>query len=531
MNLSYSVALAALATILGTSNLMAQVVPGLPQKTPILIYDNDGNEALFGLETPLVDSHLAKRVAQLAGTEVDAIYYCTNAGFGTCARRSKVWKPLVDKPETYPNNALQALFDLGTDPLEITVEFAHRHGIEIFENIRMNDIHDKGSDAMGKWRFSQNDFKQQHPEFLLGSPKRLSKSGGWSAVNYAIPEVRQHVFRYVAEGCQNYDIDGVHLDFFRHPVFFKSTYQGKLCTDAERLAMTELIREIRRKTQEIAKSKGRAMAISIRVPDSLDYCHAIGLDLHCWLEENLIDRLTTSSYFKLNEWPYTVNLASKHSVVAIPSLDEPRVKDPVAQAARRTPASYRGRVLNAFASGANGVLLFNPFDVKAMQAATSPKQLWNELGSVEHLQRTERHYFASPRGRVNANGGNLSYADYQHTEVLNPNNPTKLDATASQNVSLFIAEGSTANSKDLRQLTLRFSQPAQISVSLNGHIVSGEWIKESYWQGELSSNAFLPGANKISVAIVDSSINSISWLDAQVTIRPIVPPIILESPK
>ena len=47
-----------------------------------------------------------------------------------------------------------------------------------------------------------------HPPAVEGS-----KVGGWTAVDYAHPEIRDLAFRYVEEVCRNYDVDGVHFDF------------------------------------------------------------------------------------------------------------------------------------------------------------------------------------------------------------------------------------------------------------------------------------------------------------------------------
>src|SRR5207248_851025 len=80
-------------------------------------------------------------------------------------------------------------------------------------------------------------------------------------------------------------------------------------------------------------------------------------------------------------------LRHKYGVKVYPSLDDPRVRDKTANQLRSTPATYRGRALEAWSSGADGVYMFNFFDPR------SP--LWRELGDPTPLVKLDRNYFAS----------------------------------------------------------------------------------------------------------------------------------------
>ena len=104
-------------------------------------------------------------------------------------------------------------------------------------------------------------------------------------------------------------------------------------------------------TEELGRRRGRPILVAIRVPDSVDYCRFIGLDLEKWLSEGLTDLLIVTGYTQLNPWDYSVKLARKYGVKVYPSLDEPRVRDPEAQKARASLESYRGRALQAWAGG------------------------------------------------------------------------------------------------------------------------------------------------------------------------------------
>lgn len=41
-----------------------------------------------------------------------------------------------------------------------------------------------------------------------------------------LPQVRDYVLNLIRTACEEYDIDGVDLGFFRHSAFFKSSVEG-----------------------------------------------------------------------------------------------------------------------------------------------------------------------------------------------------------------------------------------------------------------------------------------------------------------
>ena len=89
----------------------------------------------------------------------------------------------------------------------------------------MNDIHGGAYDNNDQLYYPElyTKFAREHPEYLIGKFKdRLPHYSfdyrGWVGANFAIAEVRDYVFSLFEEVCHNYDIDGLELDFFRHPL-------------------------------------------------------------------------------------------------------------------------------------------------------------------------------------------------------------------------------------------------------------------------------------------------------------------------
>ena len=439
-----------------------------------LVMDNDGNEAMLMSELTRED-FLAQRMGPLADAGVACIFYCTNACFGLSTRATEVWQMRDYRKSGRPQAfSTKQLVEAGIDPMQTTVEFARQHGIEVYNSIRMNDIHDfNWRTDYGRPMFEHNQLKQSHPDWLLGKPQQRSSTGAWSAVNYALPEVRDSMFAYICESIDNYDLDGVSLDFFRHPVFHQATFAGKP-VPAERLNdMSLLIERVRKHIDQVNLQRERKVRLAIRVPDSVEYCRAIGLDVERWLAEGWVDVMTVSGYFRLNDWEASARLGKKYDVIVLASLDESRVRDPAAKAARRSPAAYLGRAAEAKAAGLNGVVTFNLFNPQ------SP--VFRQLANPGDWSNFDKQFFGSIRGMTRANGGNLPIKPYLKTETLNPDRSRPLSVDQSVTVTLRAYPLAVAeSSRQLRLMMEPAVAAADVQVLVNRQTVDvmtdGEWL-------------------------------------------------------
>ena len=412
-----------------------------------IIFNNDGNEPVYFCKSVSKDELLGLRTRELAGTEVDSIFYCTwSSGFSLFTHRTQAGQVFSTREGCFTNNLAQAFLDQGIDPLQVMVEFGHQHGMEVFWSMRMNDTHDGSRTDYGPVMFRADHLKVEHPEYLIGSAAQPPRHGVWSAVDYGLPQIRDLAFAFCREVCGNYDVDGIELDFFRHAFFFRCSADNQPCGAAELEAMTALLRRIRAMTEELGRWRGRPILVAIRVPDSVEYCRFIGLDLEKWLGEGLTDLLIVSGYTQLNPWEYSVKLGHKYGVKVYPSLDESRVRDPEAQKARASLESYRGRALQAWAAGMDGIYLFNFFDPK------SP--LWRELGDPAALRELDCTYFLSVRG---AGAMCVPHQTFIHVPVLNPASPIRLPLGSTVELALSIGERPKPSQAVL--LRLRFNGP------------------------------------------------------------------------
>ncbi len=480
-----------------------------------MIFNNDGNEPVYLCRTTAPEDLLGHRTAPLAGTQVDAIFYCTwSSGFGLFTHGTKVGQVFATKEGLFERNLAPEMLAAGTDPLRVMTGFGRKHGIEVFWSFRLNDTHDGSTAAYGPIMFRANRLKQEHPDWLIGSPTQKPRHGAWSAVDFTRAEIRDLAFRYTEEVCRDYDVDGVEIDFIRHPVFFKRAAQtGTECNDEERALMTGLLRRIRAMTEAEGLRRGRPILLAVRVPDSVEYCRAIGLDLPRWLEDGLIDLLVTGGYFRLNDTAYSVALARRHGVKVYPSLDESRVRDPDARALRTSTAAYRGRALEALAAGADGVYLFNAFNPH--------DPIWRELGSPAVLAGARQDYFASVLGQGAAAGGAYPHAGFMRIPRLNPASPIPVPPGETREVTLPLG-AHAGRPPGAGRLRLQFGappEPGRLTVALNGAVLAGAAVAGNWLEFPLDAGAWRAGGNRVAVTLAAGAA-PLAWTDAHGIVEP-----------
>jgi hypothetical protein len=386
----------------------------------------------------------------------------------------------------YQHNILPDLAPLGTDSLRVTAEHARRTGQEIFWTMRMNDTHDATNPLLIP------KLKEQHPDWLMGKKDQPPKRGTWSAIDYGRPEVRSLARRMIAEVAVNFDLDGVTLDFWRHPVFFRKTANEQPCGDEERALMTQLLRDVRTDLDAAMRRHGRALTLSVKVPDSAGYCRDIGLDLERWLADGLVDFLVPGGYFQLNHWPESVALARKHGVKIHASLPESRVRDEAGAKARSSIEALRARALAAWAAGVDGIEMFNHFDV------TSP--LWRELGDPALLRTLPKTYFASVQGASNSRGYYPAGAHYKLPK-LTPDAPDKLAAGETKTYDLHVGDDLRRASKFVARLELRVDSttgsPPQLRWDAADLTLSA--INPNVWSAAIPAANTTPGIHLVTI--------------------------------
>jgi len=355
------------------------------RKTRRIIYNDDGDELIYSdANTP--EGFLSKRLRNIAGTQVDSVFYCTGVttAYAHLAEVGEVLGEYVeDGSGAYAVNTrdnIRALQRAGHDVLELAVDFCHTEGLEVFFSHRINDIHD----TFTPWLVSR--WKREHPECLMGTREEGAKAGGgnsprhwWSALDFEKPEVLDYLVAITQDVCERYDIDGVEIDYFRSPMFFKPNLDFEPATDEQVDVLTGFQRRLRQMTHGTGAKRGRPILMATRVPATPGACRHVGIDMARWLAEDLLDLLPVGGgYVPFTEPVDEITaLAHSHGIQVYPTISASGMRG--REGGYGTQEAWRGAAANMWRRGADGIYTFNIFP-------PAPDARFSQMGSPETLQ-------------------------------------------------------------------------------------------------------------------------------------------------
>lgn len=490
-----------------------------------VIHNNDGCDAYLyplkvssefasqprpgGAAGPQVDyefslsNFLKLRSAGLKGTDVSTISYCSiTSSFGQFTHNTKVGEFLtLTHQRPGRRNVVPEFVKLGTDPLEVTGKYARENGFEFFWSNRVNDTHDSGHRPDNPYeRWSK--LKAAHPEYLFGSPGEKLPHGRWSSVDFNRPEIRDLCVQYYTEVCENYDVDGIELDFFRHLYLFKEVARGAVATAEQLTMLTDMLTQIREMTERVGMKKGKPILVLVRIPDSIDYGRGVGIDIETWMEKGLVDMIVGSDYFRLNFWDYLVAMGHRYGVKVYAGLSEPRVQNEHPALVRLQNPVYRARASAAWQAGVDGLYIFNEYNTRS--------RYLKEIGNAGKLEHKNNLYFVTYR-----NGNPNSYLkngrDYSAIPMLTPVNPRVLES-APVSFQLEIGNENTP-ARTALILYLKEGAPEWIKASLNNTDLN--YLKKTN-DGlavfEVPAGSVKPGINTLNIGLKQG--NPATLLDA-----------------
>jgi len=343
-----------------------------------VMIDDDGCDAVNfpAAKEPTIANFYAEMLDNMKGNEFDVLVYCPGTvGFCVLNRTATGHRQLrVDDDKSLQNitSILDEKFD--TDPVELARHFARCNGYEFVLNMRANDTHDA---YYTNW-FSG--FKTDHPELLVGRRDSAGRPpfGTWSSYDFALPQVRDLFKRLVFEWFDNYAPDGFMIDFMRSDCLFKSGAWGQEIPQEEREMFTQMLRDIRDYAEKVGRKRGCPIYFAFRVPDSLELCHGMGIDIERWMEEGLFDYLIAGSdYGHYTPWSTTAELCRKYRMRFFASMDLTWLRDVNPLFDRNNENGFNGQFANAYAAGAEGIYMFNMFYASSYFAKVrrNPKDL------------------------------------------------------------------------------------------------------------------------------------------------------------
>lgn len=271
--------------------------------------------------------------------------------------------------------------ETGIDWLAEVANACRRRGIVPWLSVRMNDMHatvdpDPDKHAEG---YENGPLFKNRANRLRGT--HLNPADGtftyYMGLNYERLEVRDYMFAMIRDMVENYDYEGLELDWLRNP----------LCCDPNASqqtidTITAWITDIRALTEAKARETGKPYPFGLRTPGDLGKLRAIGLDVRAMAHAGLIDFISPSNFWQTSwDMPHDRLRAELGREVAIYGVVEcvpnwlscyapsavGKTKPPgnhVEATVRWVPTSpplLRGNAAGKLALGADGISHFNFF--------------------------------------------------------------------------------------------------------------------------------------------------------------------------
>jgi hypothetical protein len=406
---------------------------------PRLVYYNDAHH-FHGkrIEPPASIHKLQQPVDEVLGTGVDLLVL--GLGYSDVYfHQSKVGRVIGQMKEVWENyidwrimRMVEEAAKLGTDQVREVTKRGREMGLKVFPSLKMNDSSPPGSDRCGllKW--------EHELDVCTGDPGRSQ----W-CYDYANELVRDYKLAVLREMLEDYEADGLELDFK-----FESTYFKQDEIEKNTPLMSRYIAQVRELAKEVGEKQGREVPIMVRVDLQRDENLKMGLDVETWLKEGSVDYVAGQEPENLTDtekkpqWlPDAANAAGGAAYYRPPRrVYDERVALPHIEMHRalRQTLDWQG-----YAGFYDGYLPW-PF-------ATREHQMLRELAYPEAHARKDKRYLLQPREGVLGE------------ETTTPNRvlPVQLVEGETHSVDIHVADDLESAKKDQEMrkpgLTLRFS--------------------------------------------------------------------------
>jgi len=441
-----------------------------------LIHNCDGTIVLGNFlfnQRPLSLADVNAYVDNYANTQVTTFMICSGSDYpyyrskygrvfgddrnGTldCGKDTANYKYMV----SYFRNHLN-LEKEGTDIIDACLKRAKEKKMESFITYRMNDLH--FNDTTSHCPVEYTDFWRAHPQYWINEDIGWKSKG---ALNYAFKEVREQKLNMITEQLDKYGklLDGYDLDFMRFIVYFKSD-------EGEKNAhlITELVRAVKTKIDELSARRGKKILLSARVPVDLDFCLKKGLDVKEWDRLGLLDFISIGVHWKGNPAIPVAGFKAGLGNLSIPvyaSIDDGGYDDRQFY----SHGMFRGMASHILAQGGDGIYLFNYF-FDAYKSKYNSKLhlqdggyvcdvimpgLLNEMGSLETLRKRNKIYCVE-------DGGAAAYGYRPETPL-----PLKVSLEKISAVTIFVGDNPKKDVPEEAILFLRSDHPGKFELFVN----------------------------------------------------------------
>ncbi len=199
--------------------------------------------------------------------------------------------------------------DVSYDPFQFAIEQAHKHGLEIHAWINTNLV------FTGNENFiltNPNHIAQRKPEWIV-EYKNSNEKSFW--LDVGLPEVRTYLSDLISEMVENYDVDGINLDYIRYPgknidddFSFQVHGKGLHRDEFRRNNINSLVKEIYEKVKSLRpeiKVGASPIGVYRKLKGMISWESYSDLyqDSYLWLKEKYVDYLSPQIYWSLDDNP------------------------------------------------------------------------------------------------------------------------------------------------------------------------------------------------------------------------------------
>jgi len=439
-----------------------------------LIHNNDGTDALGNLwfhRRPLSLADLNAYVDAVANSQVTTYMMCSGSDF--FYYRSKYGRLFCDdlngtlacgKDTAAYRNFRQYYLNFlnlekeGTDLIAASLNRAKKNGMEAFITYRMNDLH--FNDTTTHCPIVYTDFWYSHPEYWLNDA-----TPGWNAsraLDFAHQEVRDRKLAIISEQLENYEmIDGFDLDFMRFIVYFKLGEGRKNAP-----LMTQLVKDIRAKVDEVSARRGKKILLSARVPPTIDACLDKGLNVKEWVRLGLLDFVSIGVHWTGDPSLPVAQFRAELGNQAVPvyaSIDDGGYR----KRESFSHGMFRGMASHILSQGADGIYLFNQYYSEYLSKYNGQihleagdhvcrvmmPQLLQEMGSLETLEYRNKIYCLSD-----------GWGQYG----IQPVTPLPLKVETEREARIYVGDDPKQTRPEEVILFFRLSEPSVFTLFVNG---------------------------------------------------------------
>ncbi|MGI4812731.1 MAG: family 10 glycosylhydrolase [Janthinobacterium lividum] len=395
----------------------------------IILCNDGGTLGLPDTEAPIgVDAFVAATLGPLRGTSINTLYWQlgTDPFYGAPTNRlsdwyshrtqvGAVWGTGRDIFKTagewrVAENARDLTATGAHDAVATVIEHGHRAGLDVFVSMRIND----GSDCRlpdGLDDVDMSTMRRQHPDWLLHGKGFVhsqvtvkQRDHSRYAYDFAISEVRAYTLALLEEAIEQYDLDGIDLDFCRQPSLFQAD-----AAEAGASLLNAMLARVRGALDAKSSRIGRRLLLSVRVPPDIQENQRAGIDVAHWIDQGLTDIVVVGDprgwHYRLPIEPYLALAKGRACQIVAQNLcgfrEAPSRSASVLFGAgpAYSVEQYRAVAARHWQAGAHGQYIWNQHFIKYIVDADYHPQTWHDIGSPDKLARLDKHYLLGPVGR------------------------------------------------------------------------------------------------------------------------------------